>query len=142
MRVGFGIVTKMQNNARQKNLFQAFNSTYVELGLKPIEKTHILSERSRVVHDLGIAGDDIDEILTAMKFGSVNHTQIKKLKPFIPTETSNDAYLVSMARSQLANILPCLKRFYVNRISCPPITVSNFIDILDLPDQRHNGTFE
>ena len=83
---------------------------------------------ARVVHDLGIAGDDFFELVEALN----RISPIKRPVPerLVPAEASADAYYAACSQSWLANKIPAIRRWYISRISAPPTTLDDLYHIL------------
>ncbi len=73
----------------------------------------------RVVHDLGIAGDDFQDFFEILS--NLKPTSGKVPREFIPGELSRDAYLVACARGWLARKWPALAKFHTARIGAPEL---------------------
>ena len=115
---------------KKQFLLVQFWSSFEALRLKPLDPSHIMSINSRLVHDLGIAGDDFDEFIKIFGTEKLDDDQISELQIFIPSETSHDSYLLAMARSWLAKKFPRLRLLFVQRIKSPHFTVEDFLEIV------------
>ena len=78
----------------------------------------------RMVHDLGIAGDDCYDFFEILN--SLKPTKGEIPLKFIPGELSRDAYFAS----RLSNRFLWVKCWYVTRIKCPPLTVRRMYQLL------------
>ena len=92
-----------------------------QLEVDPITSDQIHLLDSRIVHDLGISGDDFVEFIEVIK--SKRKTTGDVPAKFIPTELSMDSYLVAMCRSWQSRRWPPLLNFYRWRIRSEPLTV-------------------
>ncbi|MEQ6204721.1 hypothetical protein ABMC88_16890 [Sulfitobacter sp. HNIBRBA2951] len=104
-----------------------YQAALKKLAIDPINKREdILS--SRLVHDLGIAGDDFQdffEILDAMRPVSG-----KIPAKYIPSELSKDAFLVARAHSWLARKSPTYKQYCLKRIVTPQLELRKLDEFL------------
>ena len=107
--------------------FTSFEEAYRRLGLIPLEAGHTVTPSSRMLHDLGVAGDDVDELLENLGVRELDRETSLRLGPYFPRETSRDAYLVAMARGRLSAFLGIRPSFYVARLRHPSISVDDFI---------------
>ncbi|MBT2129917.1 hypothetical protein [Aliiroseovarius lamellibrachiae] len=73
----------------------------------------------RVVHDLGLAGDDFEEFYEVLQ--RFEPTENKVPRRFIPSELSRDAYYVACATGYFARRFPWLRRRYVRKLSVPEL---------------------
>jgi hypothetical protein len=106
------------------DLLRHAREVMTEMGLEPLEPTHEVSPGSRVVHDLGLAGDDFGAFWLALS----DRVPVQVLDGrCVPLELSHDAYRVSMARSWLGQALTGLRRQYVSRIECPAVTLASLL---------------
>ena len=80
-----------------------------------------------MLHDLGIAGDDIDELLENLGVDELDGETTQRLMPYFPREISRDSYLVAMARSRTSKYLGLGPSFYVAKLRHPPISVGDFL---------------
>ena len=95
--------------------YSDFLNAFGRLGLRPIDDSHEMGASSRIVHDLGIAGDDFDEIIEYL-FSICGRFKIdQKIDKFIPHETSKDAYYLSMARSRIASKCRWIAKYYMKK---------------------------
>ena len=130
MATGYGVAMVPGDSKDTADLFEQFLSALEAFSMRSIVSTDKLSPESRLVHDVGIAGDDFDEFLTILRGSELTPEQALRLSPFIPSETSSDAYYVTMARSGLSIRFPALRSYYIRRIKSPELTVGEFLKIL------------
>ena len=88
---------------------------------------------ARVLHDLGIAGDDLDAFIMELDARCRIPPFAGDLGPFTPGETSGDAYCVAMARGRLARRISRSGDFFRRRIRARPFTPRKR-DTLRYPD--------
>lgn len=98
------------------------------MGFEPLTQVRASILDCRVVHDLGISGDDFVEFLAEVRLWKTPVGEIPDR--FIPGEISRDSYLVSMARSKLARRFPFLAKYYVSRITSPPLKIGELHKML------------
>ncbi len=87
----------------------------------PIEPAHVITMGSRLVHDLGVAGDDWDEFEAVLD--EAYGTRFVVPRGFIPPEISNDSYRVAAAHGWLARRYPRVREWHRSRIRCPELTL-------------------
>lgn len=108
-----------------------FSDAYRRVGLSPLNESQNISLESLIVRDLGLIGDDLDEVLDAMGC-SGEGIYFKELS----SELGKDAFLVSVAHILRFMRLSKLKLYLVSRIRTPDMTVSEFLERLqDLPGE-------
>jgi hypothetical protein len=98
------------------------------MGFRPLTQVRVSVLECRVVHDLGITGDDFVEFLAEIRLWKTPIGEVPVR--FIPSEVSRDSYLVSMARSKLALRFPFIAKYYVNRIASPPLKLGDMHSML------------
>lgn len=86
----------------------------------------------RIVHDLGITGDDFADFYRAI----VARRPTSELVPkkFVPSELSKDSYLVAMSRSWKVKGWNRIASYYRNRIRSEPLTIRQLHKILYYED--------
>lgn len=115
--------------------FDQFINALNKLQLCPLKSDHVISQDSRLVHDLGIAGDDLEELLQLLDLTELTPKQVTGLRVANPAETSRDAYLVSMASSWLSVRFPWLVPYFVRQLKAPAFTVREFLDLVSVSRQ-------
>ena len=81
-----------------------------------------ITETTRLVHDLGISGDDWDDFSEDLVRAYGWKFEIDEI--FIPSELSADSLNVSRANGVFAAWFPRLRQYYIGRIRCPPLTLA------------------
>ena len=82
----------------------------------------------RLVHDMGITGDDFADFYTAIVAKRPTTELVPKI--FVPPELSKDSYLVAMSRSWKVRGWNRIASIYRNRIRCEPLTIRQLHKIL------------
>lgn len=96
-----------------------------------IDPKHLIAMESRLVHDLGVVGDDWDEFYPILKEAFQSSNLIPER--FMPSEVSHDAAMVSWSRTWPISKSDLLRRWVQNRIRCPPLTLQEIDAIMSAP---------
>ena len=114
-------------------LVRQAGAVMADLGLEPLEPSHEMSPASRVVHDLGLAGDDFEAFWRELS----ERIPVQPLDGrCVPLEFSHDAYRVSMARSWLGRTFAGVRHSYVTQIECPPVTLASLLPARSSPSDH------
>jgi hypothetical protein len=106
------------------DLLKHAQDVLAQMGLEPLEPGHEVSLASRLVHDLGLAGDDFGEFWEEVS----KRVPVRELDAgCILSELSRDTYRVTMARSRLGRRFAGVRRHYVSRIWCPAATLASLL---------------
>lgn len=98
------------------------------LNWPPISPTHSINANSRIVHDLGIIGDDWDSFYEVLR--NVYGKDFVVPAPNMPGEISHDSAMVASAGGWLARWLPAIQNWYISRIRCNPLTLKDLHDLI------------
>ena len=82
----------------------------------------------RVVHDLGITGDDFADFYAAIVAKRPTTELVPKI--FVPSELSTDSYFVAMSRSWKVKGWNRIASFYRNRIRCEQLPIRQLHKVL------------
>ncbi|WP_322892210.1 MULTISPECIES: hypothetical protein [unclassified Yoonia] len=104
--------------------------------LKPLRPSHQISLDSRLVHDLGISGDDFDELLRCLGIDDLENDRWSPIKRYIPTELSFESFFIAMARTKLARKFPLIREFYLNQLKSPDLSVGEFLELAGMANIR------
>ena len=102
---------------------ERMDTTVKEYGCVPFDTKSSIGMHSKIVHDLGVVGDDFTdfyEILSKIYCS-------KNLVPehYIPSELSADAYYIAMARSFPIRNIEYIRDWYLSRIKCPALSLKD-----------------
>ncbi len=118
------------------DLLKHVQDVLAEMGLEPLEPGHEVSLTSRLVHDLGLAGDDFGEFWAELS----KRMPVRALDAgHMPSELSRDAYRVTMARSRLGRRYAGVRRYHLSRIRCPAATLASLLPESDDIPPHNDG---
>lgn len=100
-----------------------------KLNWPTISSKHVIGAHTRIVHDLGILGDDWDDFYSALKeeYGKDFTISAK----FMPGEVSHDAAMVASAQGFMARRIPVIQDWYISRIRCSPLTLGELDELIE-----------
>lgn len=135
-RLGEGHERLCRSEQLMPRLVRQAGAVMADLGLDSLEPNHEISPASRVVHDLGLAGDEAEAFWQALP-------EPVPVRPLdgrcVPLECSHDADRILMVRFWLGRTLAGGRHSYVTQIECPPVTLASLS--LICPRGRHGSGF-
>ena len=95
-----------------------------------VDPGHVISMKSRLVHDLGITGDDFDEFVPVLE--AAYGTRLSSFpEGVIPGEPSFDAFRLERARGWIARSSPRWRAWCVSRIRSQPFTLEELEALIE-----------
>lgn len=98
-----------------------YNDILRDLDIAPISQSYRSLLDARIVHDLGISGDDFSDFYEEIQ--ARRYTNILIPKKFIPAELSKESHAVAILKSWPAKKFPFIQRYYRSKIKCPPLKI-------------------
>lgn len=93
-----------------------------------ISRGHKMTGNTRIVHDLGIIGDDWDSLYEALRREYGKDFLVPAC--FMPGEVSHDSAMVASAEGWISRKLPAVQNWYVSRIRCSPLTIDELHELI------------
>lgn len=90
--------------------------------IRPIDPSHTVSMESRIVHDLGIFGEEWIDFANRLK--QVYKRNTFAVDPYIPRVLSTDVLILSLARTWPARQVGWVRTSLQSRIRVPALSLS------------------